>query len=177
MRVSLIGKAITIMMSSFLLAGCTHPEAPAGTGATGEALSLSPASDAVYACITEKGWDVTISWDGGIGASSDTIPAAQVDQYDSDAAACWAMIDDRVAAMQPDEIEAVYLDEIATRECLIAQGYSVDSPPSRQQYVDTFFTTRWTAYGESDAMSPRNDEDTWRALNETCPQPAWSLGL
>lgn len=160
-----------------LLASCSAP-APSTQGSLSNGkLSLSPAAEVVYKCITDKGWEVELTWDGGINASSETIPEAQVDQYHADSAECWAIIDDRVANMKPEEIEKVYAEELATIECLTSEGYSVSAPPSKQQYVDTFFGDRWSAFAASDAMPAGLSNDEWRAINEKCTQPAWSLGL
>lgn len=168
--VLLIGAALALTACSADDAGTRTDRRPGG-------MSLSPAADAVHACLTAKGWDVQLTWDGGIESDSRTIPDAQSDQYDADSDECWAVIDDRIASMQPDEIKQVYREELATRDCLIGAGFTVDTPPSEQQYVDTFFGTRWTAYGESSALSQSTDDEKWRHVNETCPQPSWSLGL
>lgn len=141
-----------------------------------EGHSLSPAADVAYECLKEKGWDVTISWDGGIEASSRRIPDGQRSVYEEDEAACWKIIDDRVAAMGSDAIADVYRQELATRECLIDHDIDVAEPPSEQAYIDSFHGERWTAYGASTLVSTPIDEADWRQLAEQCLQPSWSLG-
>lgn len=153
---------------------CSASEPPRSDLADG-ALSLAPAADVVYRCLTDKGWDVTIDWQGGIEVDSESVPVEQYDIFDADSDACWAVIDDRVKSMQPEEISEIYDDELTTRECLIDEGYSIDDPPSEQQYIDTFHGRRWSAYGNNIPLDTLSDEE-WRALNEKCPQPAWSLG-
>lgn len=162
-----------------LLVGCSTPAEPAPgpmPAAGGDELSLSAAANQVYECITDRGWEVKLLWDGGIEASSDTIPEAQVDLFNADSAECWAEVDNRIAAMSDDEVAAVYKLELTTRECLIAQGLEVGDAPSEQQYVDSFFGSRWSAYGDSDVVRLMSDDQAWRDINVACPQPAWSLG-
>ncbi|WP_401001111.1 hypothetical protein [Agromyces sp. GXQ0307] len=163
------------MAATLTLAGCAStPESP-GAKALEEGLSLSPASNQVYECLEEKGWDVTLTWDGGIEVSSATIPTAQRDLFDEDAEACWQPINDRIQNMGADEISDVYQDELTTRECLIDLGFEVGEPPSKQEFIDTFQGLRWSAYADSNVDASVDDE--WRETNIACPQPAWSFGV
>jgi hypothetical protein len=141
-----------------------------------DVLSLSPASNLVYQCLTDKGWNVNLTWDGGIEVSSKTVPDAQIALYDADSKECWSKIDDRILNMQPNEIAKIYRDELTTRDCLIENGFDVGTPPSEQQYIDTFQGARWSAYGDSGALTSQTPDDQWRDINKACPQPAWSLG-
>ena len=141
-----------------------------------EGLSLSPAGDDLYECISEKGWEVTLRWDGGVEASSETIPQEQYDLYTADMRQCMAELDQRILAMTETEIRAAYRAELATRECLVGLGYDVQEPPSEQTYIDDFFGARWTAYGESNVSIQALSDSEWRALNESCPQPSWGFG-
>lgn len=158
------------------LAACAPDEPTVSLDESADALSMAPVSNFVYQCLTDKGWDVTLTWDGGIEVSSETIPEAQLSLYDADSDECWSVIDGRVASMQDDEIAGVYLDELATRECLIEQGFEVESPPSEQTFIETFRGSRWSAYGGAELPFGAITEERWRDLNAACPQPAWSLG-
>jgi hypothetical protein len=158
------------------IAGCSGDAEVYIAEGTTDARSLSSASNFVYKCLKDKGWDVELTWDGGIEVTSETVPEAQLDLYTSDSDECWGAINDRIVSMQPDEISKVYQAELATRECLIERGVDVGTPPSEQQFIDTFQTQRWSAYGDSTAMATTAGEDEWQAMNEACPQPAWSLG-
>jgi len=166
--------AVVALQLSLTSCSGSQPDQP--TQEDQSALSLSAASDQVYNCLTERGWDVKITWDGGIEASSQSIPAEQESKYSDDSSECWGAIDNAVAAMTPEEIGNVYEQELITRDCLVDQGYTVETPPSKQQFVDSFQSDRWSAYGGSD-ISPSADDDAWRTVNETCRQPAWSLGV
>lgn len=157
------------------ITGCAaSPDRSEGEDPPGQ--SLSPAADVVYQCLVDKGWDVTITWDGGIEARSSDVPDAQVGRYEEDSAKCWAVIDERVAAYTPAQIAEVYDMELATRECLIEQGLSVAEPPSEQTYIDTFHGERWMAYGASDIDAVAGDQARWKEIATACPQPSWSLG-
>lgn len=158
----------------FVLVGCTTAPTKSARNAD-EASSLSPASDQVYKCLTQRGWNVTLTWDGGIEVSSDTVPTEQREAFDADANDCWAPINERVAMMSPDEIAKVYDSEVRTRTCLIALGYEVGQPPSKQSFVDSFHGLRWSAYADSNVNAA--DDELWHKANVQCPQPAWSLGV
>jgi hypothetical protein len=158
------------------LSGCSGTSAEETDHSPEAGLSLSPASNLAYQCLTEKGWDVELTWEGGIEASSKTVPDAQRSQYEADSDECWSVIDDRILNMKPEEIGKVYDSELKTRECLIQRGYDVGTPPSKQEYIDTFQGERWSAYGDSNALGPGTPDDEWRKISEACPQPAWSLG-
>lgn len=157
------------------LAACASTSDP-GEEAASSGTSQSPAANVVYQCLVDKGWDVTISWDGGIEANSNDIPDAQSDTYDQASTECWAVVEDRVAAYTPERIAEVYAMELATRECLIEQGLSVDEPPSEQAYIDTFHGERWMAYMASDIDTVATDESRYKEIATACPQPSWSLG-
>lgn len=139
-------------------------------------LSLSAAADEAYRCLADKGWDVTITWDGGVGVDSTSIPDAQYGLYEADSQECWGQIDARITSMSSDQIARVYDLEVATVDCLTTEGFNVDPPPSRQAYIDSFQTNRWSAYATSSASPGTLSESEWRAINESCPQPAWDLG-
>jgi len=174
-RRRLLLSASTALVCVFLT-GCGGPSVDEQVVVPPAALSLSPAADVVYECLTAKGWEVTISWEGGIESSSEAIPQAQLDRYEDDEAACWSIIDERVQSMSSDAIAEVYEAELATRDCLREQGLDVSEPPSQQQYVDTFHGERWMAYAASDIDSVASDPAAWRRIAQACPQPSWSLG-
>jgi len=162
--------------AALVLSGCAVAVPSGSPVAPPNSLSLSPAGDDLYECITEKGWDVTLLWDGGVEASSETIPQEQLDLYRADMAECMAELDQRILAMTEVEIRAAYLAELVTRECLVGLGYDVQEPPSEQTYIDDFFGVRWTAYGESNVSVQALSDSEWRTLNESCPQPSWGFG-
>ncbi len=165
------------VVGTTILAGCSATPQPARSPApSDEPTSLSPSANAVYDCIVAKGWDVSLTWDGGISASSESVPTEQREYFQADSAACWAEVDGRIAAMGSADIQKVYELELETRTCLIARGFSVDDPPSAQVFLDSWSQAPWSAYAASDLEAAMADESAWRELNETCPQPAWSLG-
>jgi len=162
--------------ASLVLSGCATPVGPATQTPLPQGQSLSLAGDTLYECIAEKGWPVELLWDGGVLASSETIPNEQWDLYNADADVCRAEVDQRILAMTDDEIRAVYQLELVARDCLIAQGYDVEEPPTEQTYVDRFFGNRWTAYGASSISTAQMPDSEWRTVNEQCHQPSWDLG-
>jgi len=168
-----IGAAVMLVV----IVGCAPAGDQPSTTPTQEGLSLSPRADQAYRCLVDKGWPVTISWDGGVDITSDDVPAGQEERYDQDAEACWAPLEEMTRDLSQEGIEELYEEELATRECLIAEGYQVDDPPSKQRFLDSYPDERWMAYGASDVTRAMADEESWRAINETCRQPSWTIGF
>ncbi len=163
-----------VALLSISLAGCTTEVAPSATPAPeASPLSMSAAGDMTYLCLRELGWEVEIDWDGGILSDSTKIPAAQLDQYLEDERACmertWTALE-----VDTSEREQLYADELLTRDCLIAEGYDIPTPPSKQVYLDTYDNELWMAWSYVDVREL--NEDQYRALNVSCPQPQWSAG-
>ena len=169
--------AIGIAATALTMAGCTPGDGGPEWTTTSEALSLSPRADQAYRCLLDKGWGVTICWDGGVDITSDEVPPDQEERYDRDAEECWAPLDEMIVNLPEEGVAALYEDELATRECLIAEGYQVDEPPSLQHFMDSFPDGWWMAYGASDVTRVMAKEDVWRAINETCRQPSWTIGF
>lgn len=137
----------------------------------------SRAAEQAYFCLKDQGWDVELTDDGAVEASSESIPEAQYDQYRAASDACWAAIDDKIRAMTPDQIRRAYVQELDTRDCLVELGYDVGQPVSEQTFLDEFFTAPWSAYGAAGFAGRHVPSDEWRAANDACPQPAGSWGL
>lgn len=175
MNLRWIPTSVGIAVCCVLVSSCASTPSP--QKASGESLSLSPAGDQAYHCLRDKGWDVSLSWDGGVSISSSDIPTAQRELYEADSDSCWGEIDSAVASMSTEQIKETYQRELEARDCLIRRGYDVEAPPSEQAYVDHFFDDRWMAYSSAGIGQSAMDDDDWRALNEACPQPAWSLGV
>ncbi|QTX03332.1 hypothetical protein [Agromyces archimandritae] len=172
-RFALVAGVVGILV----LSGCA--ESPGAVPKTRdlEPTSLSAGAEFLYECLAEFGWGdaVKLEWDG-VEASSETIPDAQYEHFDADRSACMKRLDDRTAAMSPREVAEVYRHELETRECLIKQGYASSTPPSEQEFIDSYFSSPWMAYDDSGIDLARMPQDEWKQLNIACPQPSWALG-
>lgn len=163
-------------MAVSVVAACTpgaesRPER--STNSSGVLESEEPADasvQAVAACLREKGWLVVIH-DGGVGPSS--LPEEQVKAYTSDMTACMSEFERDVPSPTLDRSQMVelYRKELATRECLAAQGYeSPAAPPSEATYVAALASGSappWMAY---DAVGQVALEE-FRRIERLCPQP------
>lgn len=130
----------------------------------------------IAACLRDKGWDVTIEWDGGMSVN---VPSGDRSALEADEYACWGVFGGppSFAPLTEAEIRALY-DYLAhdLRSCLIDLGYSISDPPNEQQFVDTYPTGERVVTDPSTPWSPYLDlpenlgAHTWREVNETCPQ-------
>lgn len=166
---------LAIGISAVFLVGCSAAITSPAQSPDDAMELLHPNLTEVYHCLQDKGWDVRLV-DAGIEVDNTTVSTEQLDLYTADDNACWAVIEARVDGMTVDQIHDVYMQELATRECLLENDYEVAEPPTEQQYTDSFHGQRWTAYGASNiAMSPPSDED-FKRISQACPQPSWSMG-
>lgn len=158
-------------LSLAVVGGCSQPPATAPT-------TTSPSSarlELVAQCMRDAGWDVEVTWDGSVKGN---YPADQRDRW-------WATMNDcqdQAKAQYPEPVAdepgmtAAYEAEIENRDCLVKAGYDIPDPPSLQQYMDTFTTSRWTAYAALDAFPElfAHGGAKYRQLLERCWPPTWS---
>ncbi len=166
---------LAMTVAALMLTGCGSPTQPAApTPSPPQPLSASPLGDLLYLCLRDLGWDVTIDPDGGVLADSRTIPIEQKPLLDEDTAKCFAEID-AVKVIDDVEKERLYNAELLTRQCLIERGHEIPPAPTLQTYIDTYDTTLWAAWSYLDLRNM--DENAYRQLSESCPQPQWSAGV
>lgn len=167
--VTVLGAMALAVLAS--LSACSgdlgHPEPTVET-----ALSQSPVADALYRCVTARGWDVVLTEDGAIDASSETIPAEQYDRYVADTWACNREVGARFP-VDDRQKHLLYAAELAERACLEAHGYTVAEAPSLQAFLDGYEATPWSAMASSSVaeQSETMPESEWREVNRACPQP------
>ncbi|MCM3658579.1 hypothetical protein M3147_15085 [Agromyces mediolanus] len=129
-------------------------------------------SQAMHECMVDAGWvNLTVADDGSM---SGEIPAAQSDQYEEDFGECQAQVELNypVPEMTESAIRERYAREVGTRDCLIAQGYSISDPPSEQVWVETFTSdpaSLWLPYFEvfTQAQLSASDEAQLKAKAQT----------
>jgi hypothetical protein len=166
--------AAAALLSACSGAGSTEGTNPGAADArqTQPALSQSPVADALYRCITARGWQVTLTDDGAIQASSDTIPKEQYQLYLTDTWACNAQVSAQFP-VDDNQKHLLYAAELAERTCLQQHGYTVDEPPSLQQFLDEYDSAPWSAMASSElaTLSQTMSDADWRTINTECPQP------
>lgn len=123
-------------------------------------------------CLHEAGFpDVSVMDDGGLqvlGVPDSQKEALAVAQY-----VCgvkYAIDPQYTDPFTEDELNSIYVYYVDFLvPCLTGQGYSVADVPSRGSFVDS--RGRWSPY---ESVEPGTQE-SWVALNKTCPQ--WPDGL
>ena len=80
----------------------------------------------------------------------------------------------RTAAVDREMIAEYYAAEIRQYECLTAQGYPVEEPPTVESYVETYESRpAWTAL--SGTIGLYSEED-YESILDKCPLPdPWEL--
>ena len=149
-------KAIAMLVALFCLGGCAQPAdlAEVDDASWGESFA---------ACMAERGWTVTVDDDGGVEGG---YVEGQATAFRADSDACYA-----AASTDEPLTEARYENHyaalLATRECIIDQGYDLQAPPSYQAWRDA--DARWSPHRELVDAGIADSE--FASLDEACPQP------
>lgn len=123
-------------------------------------------------CISDEGWPVEVSPDGGIMFLP--VPADQGAEKQAAQERCsqWYPVDPRYRQPLTDEqLEILYRWRVDVAiPCLEDRGFTGFSPPTLERYIETYLTQdHWAPYGDIDSqLTQRHDE--WYQVNEECPQ-------
>lgn len=116
------------------------------------------------ACMSDLGWDSVKDTDGGVITN---IPSGQRSAYTAARDQCLELIgaSDRPAPTT-EQLKGLYEAQLASRDCLIGEGFSLPEPPSEQVFLES--AGAWSPYIAlpDDALSEGFDE-----LVKRCPQP------
>lgn len=120
-------------------------------------------------CLTDLGYQVALL-EGGVEVRFSSSQTK--DQYLADYAICQeqAAIPFDVPDLTVSQLNNLYDQTQATRDCLIAHGFEIPQPPSMQYFVDNYYTDPYVPF----AFLPQesiSQEDVDRLMKE-CPQPA-----
>lgn len=143
----------------------TTPDAPAGTfGGTQDEWIV-----ATVECLRDAGWDAQADFE----QDGFEIPSFTFEQRDAlmkaeaDCARSVGELPDE-PPMSAEEIGEQYdyfVEELIP--CLTERGYQVDDPPSRDAFVEAYYSNdSWSPYLNVDPVT----EDDWREINRECPQ-------
>jgi len=123
----------------------------------------------MQACLTDSGWSVSLGADGSY--ITDNIPNGQHDVYTEDEADCREQFgyDQPPPALSDDQVHEVYQHGLWDWKCLDENGYSPDSPPSEQAFLDGYHTTAalWSPLSQYTASLPPDDLSE---LLSACPR-------
>lgn len=153
------------------LTGCSSSTPPPTPSAESQVTSSFaekfPDSQILADCLNEKGWDVELNEaTGSVGFEGST---EQADQFEIDQAECMPEDDSIPLEEFTDEQWATLYDmELATAECLRAEGVDIEQAPSLQVFIDRYKSPEpWMSYAFVGEVS----SDRWDELNTLCPQP------
>jgi len=99
-------------------------------------------------------------------------PPEDVERLDNAVNACWEQLGLFSWAALPVD-EAAYQRMVKSRECLIAHGFDVASPPTVDEWISGggAWNPHSAAWDELGAAGLSRDESVWVEMNEACPQP------
>jgi hypothetical protein len=97
--------------------------------------SRSPSAERWAACLRDRGWDVEVSWDGGIYAE---YKDEQAEQYRADLEECRLEVgfSKEGEPMTEERAKKFYDKWLVIADCVRDLGFDVDDPPSEQAFVE-----------------------------------------
>ncbi|MGJ8720688.1 MAG: hypothetical protein ACSHW9_02475 [Salinibacterium amurskyense] len=142
----------------------SYPDASVPTVSQVALVSLKEWPHVMSKCLNEEGFETNVV-DEGVGG---TLTDAQKEPYAVAMYACNIKypMDPRYTVPFSDA-QLNYLYDYYTgdlTDCLTAEGITVEEPPSRQKFLETYSAGSWTPYASATGVSD------WLALNEQCPQ-------
>lgn len=125
-------------------------------------------------CLVEVGFpEVQAMADGSVFYPE--VPVEQASAYSSGRDLCARQypVDPRfrspLSEVQLEALHGYY--ESTLIPCLETEGYPIEDLPSRQAFIENYFTTGWSPY----SYVTVEDENAWNRLQKSCPQ--WPLDL
>jgi hypothetical protein len=125
----------------------------------------------VVECVQDHGFPVRLVPPGD-GWSAMDVPPDQNVLASRYADACLAGLNlPHHQEASPEQRELFYEYYLVLRECLIAEGFDVSEPPSKDYFVENYLTDPWSPY-----LGLRAGP-AWETIQYTCPQtPAGGWG-
>lgn len=129
----------------------------------------------VLACMEENGWPVAVSGKESfsvVGETEEQRPlVAEVYRTCSESTG-WSGPTD----VDPRALAQLYSYELATRDCLSGLGLPVDTPPSKETFIEQFTTSdRWDAYSgfidDFAELEEQGKAPSWDEVTTACPPP------
>ncbi len=174
------GRSATIMaILAITLSACASIQGPDWSS---EYQDLSPdilqeSAQKIVDCLTDAGFPgYTATWDGGV--VSPEITPEQGELHREARTKCANQVGGPLASHPPldvDQLTKLYNLEVQAYQCLTGLGYSLDSPPSLQKYLDGQGTAEvWGAWKQM--TSQLAGEADFRKASHECPDPLWFAG-
>lgn len=151
-----------------VLAGCAAPpERPAPEAEPVDSLT------ATIRCMEDRGFEALADESGGF--SSPEMGPELSAQWRAAAEECKAETGWGVEDYSDGQLAELYELEIKQYECLVDLGFSPDSPPSLQAYIDSWSGSTGPPYQPFASVIVGLKADEQQRLLEACPPPRWTF--
>ncbi|WP_454050311.1 hypothetical protein [Cellulomonas sp. Marseille-Q8402] len=135
--------------------------------------------EGLQACVTARGWNVTVDGAGGVVEPFDD---ADYPLWEADRDACRGELGLGAAmgALTRERAALVYERQVDTWRCVRDAGHEVPPPPSEEAFVEELTgsgergapgATEWGPYGDLPRRLPAAEMNE---LVEECPEPWWA---
>lgn len=153
-----------------------YPEVTRPTVEVVEVLNLENWAETIATCLVDEGFSVNVTPDNGLEWSA--VPEAQQQSFALAQYVCDARyplnpkLNVPLDGEQLTELYDYFADELVP--CLESEGFAISAMPSRQAFIDDYYTERsWSPY--SDVVGNVESDDRWHEINEACPQEPGTL--
>ncbi len=161
---------VAVLLTS-TLAACGSPSTTSSVPTQRPSPSQKDYGTLVAACLRAEGWDAKAT----PGDAFTVKLHGKASALEKDAATCRSELGfvDR-GKPSAQEVSNYYAAQLKVRTCLIDQGFTIATPPSKQTFMDTFDSAKgWNPYGSIGQVSTTE----WNHLNTVCPQARSSSSL
>jgi hypothetical protein len=159
---------ITLVVT--LLAGCSSVDPIRPTQPVRGSLAEKD-----LACIKKAGFDAEQQWDGSL-AGVGSMSSEQAEKWVAAANVCGTkthFFDPKLSASQ---VNALYIQEVEERDCLLDIGLNSPLPPSEADYATTWNTAdQYYAYQSAGGFELGVQKA--KSVVRKCPPPTWFLDL
>lgn len=154
--------------------GAVSPTRSTTPGSVAPIRTITPGEWTVVhsTCLTERGFAVTITPDGGISSSG--VPSEQQPALQAAIDECGQLYPIDPMYLEPlgrDQLRALYDWYVdVSVPCLEDLGYTGFAPSTFDVLADTYSTGPWTPYGDIEPALRNLQDQEWYDLQEACPQ-------
>lgn len=171
--------AVAVAVGSALaLAGCAaaqeSPIAQEYREMSSKYESFAEEAQKVADCVEQStGFVVDVGRDGSLGASTESIPNAQMDLVFEEIDRCQGYPNLEPELQFSDEaLGRLYDLQLEARKCFIGEGYIITEPPSKATFIDTFQSDdQFWNLGMELALVHKLSPDEQMDLKEKCADP------
>lgn len=155
-----------------VLAGCTLTGEESQGHTASVPAEVDPAT-ATIRCMEERGYEA--SPDGMGGLNGPELPPGQSrDGWAEAVNACREETGWGIENYDDEQLATLYELEVEHYECLVAEGFTPEPPPSVQAYIDSWSSRTESPYQAFATVAQGMGQGAYMGMIKLCPPPRWT---